>query len=105
MALPIVFVAGSRHISRLPIEVEKRLDTMIEKRFQILVGDANGADKAVQRHLADEKRLSVPPGGWLAVEIDPGIVSFVAEALRVQTFRCSHPQSLCALPDYVALWA
>jgi len=49
-----VFVAGSRQISRLPAEVKKRLDTMIEKRFQILVGDANGADKAVQRHLADK---------------------------------------------------
>lgn len=27
---------------------------MIEKGFQILVGDANGADKAVQRYLADK---------------------------------------------------
>lgn len=49
-----VFVAGSRQISRLPAEVKKRLDTMIEKRFQILVGDANGADKAVQRYLSDK---------------------------------------------------
>ena len=39
-----VFVAGSRQISRLPAEVKTRLDTMIEKGFQILVGDANGAD-------------------------------------------------------------
>jgi hypothetical protein len=52
MSLPIIFVAGSRHISRLPAEVKKRLDTMIEKRFQILVGDANGADKALQQYLA-----------------------------------------------------
>jgi hypothetical protein len=27
---------------------------MIEKGFTILVGDANGADKAVQRYLADK---------------------------------------------------
>ena len=27
---------------------------MVEKGFQILVGDANGADKAVQRYLADK---------------------------------------------------
>jgi len=46
-----VFIAGSRQISRLPPEVRQRIDTMIEKGFQILVGDANGADKAVQRHL------------------------------------------------------
>lgn len=49
-----VFVAGSRQISRLPAEVRKRIDTMIDKRFQILVGDANGADKAIQRYLANK---------------------------------------------------
>jgi adenine-specific DNA-methyltransferase len=49
-----VFVAGSRQISRLPAEVKTRLDTMIEKGFQILVGDASGADKAVQRYVADK---------------------------------------------------
>jgi hypothetical protein len=51
----IVFVAGSRQISRLPAEVGSRLDTMIEKGFQILVGDANGADKAVQSYLAGKE--------------------------------------------------
>ena len=55
----IVFVAGSRQISRLPAEVSSRLDTMIEKGFQILVGDANGADKAVQRYLADKSYPNV----------------------------------------------
>ncbi|PYR07987.1 MAG: putative addiction module antidote protein, partial [Acidobacteria bacterium] len=49
-----VFIAGSRQISRLPAEVKTRLDTMIKKGFQILVGDANGADKAVQRYFADK---------------------------------------------------
>ena len=49
-----VFIAGSRQISRLPVEVRTRIDTMVEKGFQILVGDANGADKAVQRYLADK---------------------------------------------------
>jgi hypothetical protein len=59
MAGSIVFVAGSRQISRLPAEVRTRLDTMIEKGFQILVGDANGADKAVQRYLADKSYPNV----------------------------------------------
>ena len=54
-----VFVAGSRQISRLPAEVKTRLDTMVEKGFQILVGDANGADKAVQRYLADKAYSNV----------------------------------------------
>jgi hypothetical protein len=49
-----VFIAGSRQLSRLPAEVKSRIDTMITKGFRILVGDANGADKAVQRYLADK---------------------------------------------------
>ena len=48
-----VFIAGSRRLSRLSPEVKARIDTMIEKGFTILVGDANGADKAVQRYLTD----------------------------------------------------
>jgi hypothetical protein len=32
---------------------------LIEKGFQILVGDASGADKAVQRHLADKSYPNV----------------------------------------------
>jgi hypothetical protein len=47
-----VFIGGSRQLSRLPAEVRGRIDTMVEKGFQILVGDANGADKAVQGYLA-----------------------------------------------------
>jgi len=76
-----VFVAGSRQISRLPSEVRSRLDTMIEKGFQILVGDANGADKAFQRYLADKSYPNVlvhcmkdhcrnNVGNWPTREID-----------------------------------
>ena len=45
-----VFVGGSRNISKLDTEVRKRLDNMIESNLQVLIGDANGADKAMQRH-------------------------------------------------------
>ena len=54
MSTRTVFVAGSRQISRLPAEVKSRIDTMVEKGFTILVGDANGADKAVQRYLGNK---------------------------------------------------
>jgi hypothetical protein len=46
-----VFIGGSRRISRIDAEVKRRIDRMIEKRLQVLVGDANGADKAVQDYL------------------------------------------------------
>ncbi len=49
-----VFIAGSRQITRLPAEVKARIDTMIDKVFEVLVGDANGADKAVQSYLAEK---------------------------------------------------
>lgn len=48
-----VFIGGSRHVSRLPSDAKKRLDTMIAKDLQVIVGDANGADKAVQKHFLD----------------------------------------------------
>lgn len=48
-----VFIGGSRQISRLDEDVRRRLDSIIEKHFAVIVGDANGADKAVQRYLHD----------------------------------------------------
>jgi hypothetical protein len=46
-----VFIAGSRAISRLNSEIRERLDNMMRQKFTILVGDANGADKAMQQYL------------------------------------------------------
>ena len=48
-----VFIGGSRRISRLNDDVRGRLDQMIERRLCILVGDANGADKALQTYLGE----------------------------------------------------
>lgn len=46
-----VFIGGSRHASRLSADVKRRLDNIIDKGFPIVVGDAPGADKAVQVYL------------------------------------------------------
>lgn len=46
-----VFIGGSRHVSHLFPEVRQRLDTIVEKKLPVLIGDANGADKAVQQYL------------------------------------------------------
>lgn len=45
-----VFIGGSRHVSRLPAQVKERLNNVIENGHLVIVGDANGADKAVQKH-------------------------------------------------------
>lgn len=47
-----VFIGGSRNISKLSPAVLERLDNIIKQGFTVLIGDANGADKAVQSYLA-----------------------------------------------------
>ena len=46
-----IFIGGSRRISRLDKQVRCRIDRIVEKRLPVLVGDASGADKAVQEYL------------------------------------------------------
>ena len=48
-----VFVGGSRRITRLPVEAKTRINNVVDRGFAILIGDANGTDKAVQKHLAE----------------------------------------------------
>lgn len=45
-----VFIAGSRRLSKLSRDLSQRLDNIIEKRLTVLIGDANGVDKAVQAY-------------------------------------------------------
>ncbi|HUE87984.1 MAG TPA: hypothetical protein VMO26_18070 [Vicinamibacterales bacterium] len=92
-----VFIAGSRQLSRLNADVKRRIDTMIEKGFTILVGDANGADKAVQRYLAEKGYRDVivhcmaancrnNVGDWPAREITApkGVRGFAYYAMKDQ---------------------
>jgi probable addiction module antidote protein len=48
-----LFIGGSRHVSRLPADGKKRLENVINSGHRVIVGDANGADKAVQKYLHD----------------------------------------------------
>jgi hypothetical protein len=48
-----VFFGGSRRLGRLNQQVKNRASGLIEEGFLVLVGDANGADKAIQQFLAD----------------------------------------------------
>ncbi|HEV8525347.1 MAG TPA: hypothetical protein VGQ71_12675 [Terriglobales bacterium] len=54
-----VFIGGSRRVSRLNKDVKRRLDNIIDRGFTIMVGDANGADKAVQRYLSSRRYPNV----------------------------------------------
>lgn len=54
-----VFIAGSRSLSRLGKEVKERIDNVVDKGLAVIVGDANGIDKAVQRHLDSRRYRNV----------------------------------------------
>jgi adenine-specific DNA-methyltransferase len=77
-----VFVGGSRRISRLNEEVRRRLDQMMDREMRILVGDANGADRAVQTWLHEHGYSGVTifctggkcrnnVGGWPVEVVQP----------------------------------
>jgi len=50
-----MFIGGSRRISRLNRDVRELIDDIVDQRFAILIGDANGVDKAVQRYLSSKQ--------------------------------------------------
>jgi hypothetical protein len=52
-----VFIAGSRRLSRLNKDVKRRIDNIVDKGLTVVVGDANGVDKAVQQYL-DSRRYN-----------------------------------------------
>lgn len=54
-----VFVGGSRRVTRLDAKVCGRLETIVSKGLSVVVGDANGADKAVQKFLFEKGYASV----------------------------------------------
>jgi len=50
-----IFIGGSRRVSRLTPSVIARLETITAKGLSVIVGDANGADKAVQHYFYGKK--------------------------------------------------
>ena len=54
-----VFIAGSRRLSRLNNDVKRRINNIVDKGFTVIVGDANGVDKAVQQYLSSRNYTNV----------------------------------------------
>jgi adenine-specific DNA-methyltransferase len=78
-----VFIGGSRQVSGLEAEVCDRLDRIVAKGLPVLIGDAGGADEAVQRYFRGRGFGSVTVssvddrprhnfGGWPVRVIQPG---------------------------------
>ena len=101
-----VFVAGSRALSRLNDAVRVRLERIISEGHHVLVGDANGADKAIQQFLAGRHYQGVTVyctgarcrnnvGHWPLVNVPPpdGIArgfDFCAAKDRAMAHRATH---------------
>lgn len=81
-----VFLSGSRSVGRLNEAIRDRLRRMIDQGFSLVIGDANGADKAMQVHLAETGYRNVTVycagqtcrnnvGGWPTnnVEVAPSL--------------------------------
>ncbi len=54
-----VFIGGSRRLGRMNAELAHRLDNIIRRNLRILVGDANGFDRATQAYLAEHQYNAV----------------------------------------------
>jgi hypothetical protein len=95
-----VFIGGSRRVSRLAAPVRERIDRIIEKDLPVIVGDANGADKAVQSYLSKRHYQNVEVfcsgrsprnnvGGWhlrsIEAESPRGTVDFYTAKDRAMT--------------------
>jgi hypothetical protein len=76
-----VFIGGSRTVSRLNDVIRERLDDLMRRGCRIFIGDANGADKAVQAYLAERNYQDVVVfcmeqcrnniGSWPTCRVDP----------------------------------
>jgi hypothetical protein len=54
-----IFIAGSINIKNLDHQVKKRLDRILESGFNIVVGDADGADSSIQSYLTQKEAQHV----------------------------------------------
>lgn len=54
-----VFIAGSISISRLHEKVQERINKIVSSDFNVVVGDADGADTSIQRCLHDYRANNV----------------------------------------------
>ncbi|NBB81934.1 MAG: hypothetical protein GVY28_00860 [Alphaproteobacteria bacterium] len=59
MTASTVFIGGSRQVARLPAAALARLDTIVRRGLPVVVGDAAGADRAVQARLNEAGHAGV----------------------------------------------
>jgi len=99
-----IFIGGSRAVSKLNEVIRDRLDDVVKKGCTVLIGDANGGDKAVQQYLSDRHYSNVVVfcmencrnnvGNWptRSIEPPPGSTGFsyysAKDLMMSQEARC-----------------
>lgn len=100
-----VFIGGSRSVTALPSGVIHRLQNIISQNFQIIIGDADGADLAVQLHLQSVNYKAVTvyasngktrnnAGGWQVKSIQ------VSKEVLGYAFYAAKDKAMAADADY-----
>lgn len=100
-----VFLSGSRKLSRINDMIRDRLRKMMEKDFTIILGDANGADKAMQSFLNESLYRNVTVfcagnkcrnnvGEWPTNNVD------VPSSLKGRDFYTAKDKKMAAEADY-----
>lgn len=54
-----VFIAGSMNIKHLDAKVKERIDNVVAQDFEVIVGDADGADTSIQWHLFNLRNAKI----------------------------------------------
>lgn len=104
-----IFFSGSRNISCLNDEIRSRVRGILDKGFHIVVGDANGADKALQGFLSFcgyrnvtvffSGRCRNNLGNWETHQVE------VDSKLRGREFYTQKDKKMAASSDYgLVLW-
>lgn len=52
-----IFIAGSINIKHINSMVKERIDNILAQDYEVVVGDSEGVDKSIQRHLFDHGAL------------------------------------------------
>ena len=105
-----VFIGGSRDIPALPALAVRRLANVVDRGHSVLVGDADGIDRAVQVHLRDighrdvtvfhaEGRCRNNLGDWPGVAISP------PASARGYAFHAAKDREMAAAADHgLMIW-
>ena len=108
--MKVVFIGGSRRLPRINDVIRARLDAIVEGGLAVIVGDANGADRAVQAFLAEHQYPHVTVyhsgrqsrnnvGGWPAKSVE------TKSAKKDFAFYAAKDRAMAEAADYgFMLW-